>query len=654
MAVALVVLFHAGVPGVRGGYVGVDVFFVISGFVITGLLLRERAASGRTSVVQFYARRCRRILPAATVVIVATVILGHLLLGPVSGSSVAGDGRWAALFLANFHFMAIGTNYFSTQALPSPLQHYWSLAVEEQFYLVYPTVLIVIAGAGRRARLRARLTGVLAVVTTLSFALSVVQTSSNQTVAYFSPFTRAWELALGALIALATPRIARLPSAVASCVGWLGLAAIVVSAMVFTNHSAYPGSLVALPVLGAGLVIAAGTARPRRGVETLLGRASFRWLGQRSYSLYLWHWPVLVLAAERTGKVALPVADNLLLIGVAIVLAAASYSFVENPIRRARLTPGRSILGGASLVLTAVVVSMLFLGSGAPASVTGRIPAAADSQVVTREVDAARHIASVSSSIRRAHYGADYFQGESTIPLRCWAGFSAASVPICPFGDQSSSRLMVLYGDSHALMWVPAFRALANASHWRLVLFAKVGCPATWVDNPQYHCVQWHRWVSGWINRAKPDVLVISQSDLQTVPGPTASEPISYSTAQWHAGLDELFRSFRVPSMRTVLLGTTPVPTQPTPGCLGAHPSDVQACWTPVSAAIPSFSSVDRSTALADGVQFVDTTPWFCSSVCTPIIGDYVVYDDWSQHISGPWVSYLRVVLRQSLQSAMQ
>ncbi len=211
LAVLLVVLYHAGLPRLTGGYVGVDVFFVISGFVITGLLLRERRSTGGTSIIDFYARRVRRILPAATLVIVATVIGAFVVLGTVSGVSAANDGRWAAAFLANFHFEATGTDYLTARLPPSPLQNYWSLSVEEQFYVVYPTLVLIIASLRGRLDVRARLAILLGGVIVPSYWLSVVQTSAHPAAAYFSPFTRAWELALGALVAVGTSWLRKLP-----------------------------------------------------------------------------------------------------------------------------------------------------------------------------------------------------------------------------------------------------------------------------------------------------------------------------------------------------------------------------------------------------------------------------------------------------------
>ncbi len=364
------VLYHAGVPRLTGGYIGVDVFFVISGFVITGLLLRERQGTGRTSLLGFYARRCRRILPAATLVILVTVLLTYVFLGVVEGNNVANDGRWAAAFLSNFHFEAVGTNYLSSLRPPSPLQNFWSLGVEEQFYLVFPALFLGVAAIRNAGSLRVRLTFVLASVIVMSYLLSIAQTSSNPAAAYFSPFTRAWELALGALIAVNTTWLKRLPVQLATAVTWLGLVAIVYAAFNFNSQTAYPGSLVAIPVVGAGLIIAGGVAVPRSGTEVVLGLAPCRWLGKISYSLYLWHWPILVIAAEHAGKNTLPFSHNILPILVAVLASVATYRWVENPIRHSRLSPRRSVMMGLTLVISTILTLTLIIRTEAASAAT--------------------------------------------------------------------------------------------------------------------------------------------------------------------------------------------------------------------------------------------------------------------------------------------
>ena len=360
VAILLVVLFHAGIPGISGGFVGVDVFFVISGFVITGLLLREHEASRRTSLLNFYGRRARRIIPAASLVIIVTVLAAYHYLGSLTGHETAVDGQWAALFLANFHFAASETNYLASQRPPSALQNYWSLAVEEQFYIVYPTIFVIVARFARGISLRARLAILLLAVMTASYTFSIVFTSANASSAFYSPLTRAWELALGGLVAVAGNSLRRLPQSLSSLISWLGLGAIVVTSTTLTSASVYPGALVAIPVLGSALVIAGGATQPPWGVECILRQRPFQLLGLISYSLYLWHWPVLVIATQHRGATSLPVWDNVLLLLLATVLAIGSYRFLENPVRHSKFLMQRrwvSLVMGLCLVVTTLAVT---------------------------------------------------------------------------------------------------------------------------------------------------------------------------------------------------------------------------------------------------------------------------------------------------------
>ncbi len=365
VAILLVVLFHAGVPRITGGFVGVDVFFVLSGFVITGLLLREHAASGKTRLLAFYGRRSRRILPAATLVIMLTILASYRWLGYLIGNDTARVGRTASLFYANFHFISTGTDYLSSQAPPSALQNYWSLSVEEQFYLLYPTLFILAALSWKRVGIRPKLTILLVFSVMASFAWSIHQTSANSVAAFFSPFTRAWELALGALVAVASLQLAKLPRTLAAVMTWAGLGGILVAAFTYSSATPYPGAAVALPVISTALIVAGGMARPMAGAEVLLRVPPFQWMGKLSYSLYLWHWPILIIAAQHVGH-SLSVEDNLLLVFVALGLSVGSYFLVENPIRHWKFltrSSGRSVSLGALLIALSLALATFEIAS---------------------------------------------------------------------------------------------------------------------------------------------------------------------------------------------------------------------------------------------------------------------------------------------------
>jgi len=321
VAVLLVVLDHGGVPFLQGGYVGVDVFFVLSGYLITGLLLRQAGRDGRIRLSDFYVRRARRILPAAVLTLVVTDLAAHQLLNLVRAREAVGDSVWAAFFMANVHFARAGSDYFAQGQPPSPVQHYWTLAVEEQFYLVWP---IVLAGVLAVPFLRRRLLWIVLAAAAGSLAWSIHSTATDATYAYFSTVTRAWELALGAALAIAAPRLR-------GAAAWLGLACICIAAVAFSSSTPFPGYAALLPTIGAALVIAAAPGSGSR----LLSLAPFRYVGDRSYAFYLWHWPVLVIAAEYVGH-DLSTAVRLGLLAGAFGLSILSYAFFENPIRQMR------------------------------------------------------------------------------------------------------------------------------------------------------------------------------------------------------------------------------------------------------------------------------------------------------------------------------
>jgi peptidoglycan/LPS O-acetylase OafA/YrhL len=375
IAVLLVIASHAGVTLLAGGYVGVDVFFVLSGFLITGLLLREYLSSGRISITRFYARRIRRILPAGTLVLLATLLGTYLYLGSNGASRVAGDAQWSALFASNVRFIELGTNYMSAQLPPSPLQHFWSLAVEEQFYAVWPVLIIMTAWLAKGAHLRKTLGAILVLLVVVSLTWSIWQTPNDAAVAYFSPLTRVWELAAGALLAVATPALLRLPSRLGVAMSVIGVAAIMASGLLFNDATPFPGYAAALPVAGAALAVAGGTCAPGLGAEVLLRLRPFQWLGMLSYSLYLWHWPLLTIAKEAAGRDLLP-GETALFCLLALVLSIATFWLIENPVRNSRWLKRRSPLislgVGACLVLASFGVATGMIAAFATHSVSPR------------------------------------------------------------------------------------------------------------------------------------------------------------------------------------------------------------------------------------------------------------------------------------------
>ena len=351
VAILAVVLYHAHVGAVPGGYVGVDVFFVISGYLITGHLWREVRERRALSFSGFYGRRIRRLLPASFLVLAVTAIASAVILPPLTARSVLKDGLACALYVGNYRFAFVSTNYLTASAPPSPFQQYWSLGVEEQFYLIWPAVLLCASMAWRRRPSRTSAVAVLGVIAVSSCAFSVWLTNANQPWAFFSLPTRAWELAVGGLVALCAPELGRLRGR--PLVGWIGLGLVAWAVFTYTSTTAFPGTAALVPVLGAAAIIAAGCGdRPDRGPVQILRTSPMQVVGRVSYSWYLWHWPFLILVPDALGH-PLSLEQNLGVAGLSFLVAVATFVVIERPVRlSAWLTarPRRSLGLGAGAV----------------------------------------------------------------------------------------------------------------------------------------------------------------------------------------------------------------------------------------------------------------------------------------------------------------
>ena len=300
VAVLLVVAYHARVPGFAGGFVGVDVFFVLSGYLITGLLLRELRQSGTISLPAFYARRARRLLPAALLVLFVTLVLAVVVLPPLQVGDVGGDIAAAALYVSNMRFGIQATDYFQAAQAPSPVLHYWSLGVEEQFYLFWPAIVLLVSHGAVRFGRRVGLTVI--AISIASFLLAAWLTGVDEPWAFYLLPTRAWELGIGATLAVGAVRLSAIPGLLGTASGWAGIGLIVLSGVVLSVNTPYPGTAALLPTIGSAFVILAGIRAMPWGAGRLLSTALPRFLGRISYSLYLWHWPLLILPEAAIGQ----------------------------------------------------------------------------------------------------------------------------------------------------------------------------------------------------------------------------------------------------------------------------------------------------------------------------------------------------------------
>ncbi|HEY2504183.1 MAG TPA: acyltransferase family protein [Mycobacterium sp.] len=683
VAVVAVVLFHADVPGVGGGYVGVDVFFVISGFLITGLLWREVSTAGTVRLRRFYGARARRLLPASAMVGVATAIGSAVLLPPLQAQSVLLDGVYSALYVGNYRFGLQLRNYFDAHLPPSPFQHYWSLGVEEQFYLVWPALILGTAWLIRRVRRRTRADAasskipylvVLALVGAVSFALSLVVTYVVSAVAFFSLPTRAWELAVGGLVALTAGQWRRLPATPAAIVGWGGLALILLACTLLSATTPFPGTAALLPVLGAALVIGAGCAAPSQGCERVLALSPMRAVGRVSYSWYLWHWPVLLLAPPLLGH-PLGLAGRLVLVFVSGGLAVLTLRLIENPFRFAaplrRSAIGSLALGGAATAVAVCVgVALLVsaptpVGRGAPAAaltVTAS-PPPAGSTVDAYDAAVRQAFAQVQAAVAT---GADlkavpsnlnppltaWKAGTDAIRNSCLRGFFQVGHRECATGDTASTTTVALLGDSHAAMWAPALQQVAEQRHWRLETLARAGCvPMNLpITNPLLriiykNCEQGRRQFIGRLRAEHPRLVMLSMfrgygPGYGWTPGFTSYDPA------WIDSLTRLVQQLRGTGAQVLVLGPIPDPHSEVPNCLSGDLDDATACSPPRSTAVnePGIAAESNATK-AGGGHYADLTKLFCTADrCPVIVGNTLVYVDWN-HVTPEYSRLLASVI---------
>ena len=489
VAVLLVLGYHAGLPFLPGGFVGVDVFFVISGFLITGLILREVDRTGRLSLGRFWARRARRLLPATAVVLAAVAALTLAFLPVTRWPSIGWDLLTSSLYVVNWRLAEESVDYLAADAAPSPVQHFWSLAVEEQFYVIWPVLILVLVWLHRRSgwSLRRTLTGGIMLLAVPSFVWGVHLAAVDPGRSYFVSTTRVWELAVGALLALVGHRMARLPVVAAHLIGWIGAAAIVVAALRFDAATPFPGYAALAPTLGAAAVLAAGTAYSGRGVGRLLSVPPMRDIGTLSYSLYLWHWPLLVAATAAWGREdgTLWTPVGVMVVGASVVPAWLTYRVVEAPLHHARMFarfPWRAAVLG--VVCTAVgAAAAVVVYASVPAADTAS-PAEAPGAAVLGDDPAsdpdAEPVDSVEVMVPDVLSAGD---DEPTLDgENCILDTFEDTLHVCEYGPADAEVTVAVVGDSKMDQWIPAIEKIADERGWRLLTYLKDACPLAQVD----------------------------------------------------------------------------------------------------------------------------------------------------------------------------
>jgi peptidoglycan/LPS O-acetylase OafA/YrhL len=633
VAILAVLAFHAGVPFLRGGFVGVDVFFVISGFLITGLLMREHGAHGRINLAGFYARRARRLLPAALLVIAVTMGASILFLSVLRHADVAGDAAAAALYVSNYRFALTATDYFAADTPPSPLLHFWSLGVEEQFYLFWPLLLI----AALRLFGPRRIWIGVAIVTVASFIASVVVTGIEPAWAFYSLPTRAWQIGLGSLIAAAlVARPVLLPRTVALVLGPLGLLCIGAAVVLIDDRVAYPGWWALLPVLGAVMVVLAGE-HDRTPTGSVLSSAVPRFFGRISYSLYLWHWPLLVIVPIALDRGGLRL--KLVLALVAIGVAVLSTRYVENPFRGAgrsvkQATNRRTLVTAGLLSLALATSTMLVAGNvTSPQAGPIRLPALPEASGAPPAVLTPLWVGALPADVQPPLIDAPTDRGDLG-PDQCQTPSRETALRDCAYGPEDAATTVVLFGDSHAGMWLPAAQRLAEANGWRVIPLVKFGCTpvefTVW-DNTLKRafteCDEWRDMAIARIQELQPDLTLMVTSRGYEISDEDGNPLADGKLGVWRDRYVETLRRLETMSRRVVVIGETPHMPEDPLECIARH-QRLEDCEVPFGVAVhEEYRAMERAAAAEAGVQLIDTIEWVCpGDRCPLVLGDYLVY----------------------------
>ena len=581
LAAILVLLFHANLVG--GGYIGVDIFYVISGYLITGLILREIEDRGSLNFRAFYLRRIKRLLPTSFSILMVTALVSWALYPGTMRDELGKDIFAAAVYVSNFLFAFWQMDYQNLNAIPPVVIHFWSLAVEEQFYLFWPVIVLIAFKLGGRRRLFQTIAG----ITLFSFLFSHYLTSHSPIWAFYSLPTRAWELGIGALL-LAIPSKYRL----SVVYPWAALALILYATFFYTDKTPFPGTAAIAPVLGTAAAIASISSWPKI-LNFFSNLRLTQWLGEISYPLYLWHWPLLVIPMVYLGR-GLHIYERALAILATLLLADLTHRYIEQPLRHISLSP-RKIVSGA--VIASVIATGTGLGITASANNT------------------------ITLSTGESYSLAEIMAKPQVYLDDCHVNNGETISGDCSYGPKSESKV-VLFGDSHAAQWMPVLEELAYEKNFTLISLTKSACPGpavVKVETGAYKnadCSKWRENSIARIKALKPMAVLVSGMQHFEMPSGYASR-----ADWWREGEAKTFAALQGASKHIIYISDTPHPQRDIPSCIAA--GRVDKC-----------NSTEPSEAIfSPGWQQINPTSWFCAQTCPAVISGVVVYRD-ASHIS--------------------
>jgi len=645
IAVVLVLLCHAQLPFAEGGFIGVDVFYVLSGFLITGLIATEVERDGRVSIRGFYARRAKRLLPLAGTVLVFVAIVSLFVYGTARQVDVGGDIVAAALFVLNWRFIQQGTDYFAFESgMISPIQHYWTLAVEEQFYILWPLLLLAVGLFAIRfgRHLKRSMLMVIVPIAIASLVYGLSYTQSHPDSAFFSTFARGWELAFGAVLALTLPKTIKLPRLASTLLAVSGLVVIIGSAFVMKEADPFPGWRALLPVMATIALLVAGASTTSGPVGRLLSTSPFQYVGRISYSLYLWHWPFVVFAISIWGQLS----PGWLVVATlaSVIPAAISHKLIEEPFHLSKilaLRPNRALALGAACIVTSVVGGLGLAHNNVDVDEISAESAKGAAVIRPGHFPVENRV----TRIRPSPFKADRDKGQM-FEDECLVMRSTVESGSCTYGDPDSDVTVVLLGDSHAMQYFPALDVIAEQKGWKLVGLTRADCTPADVD-VEDHCDQWRENSMRRIAEEQPAMVVIStatagQEDVTIEDGTkvTGDQRVPYLEDGLVRTIDDLQQM----GAKVTLIGDqVKAPSLPHE-CVAENLNNLRAC---------AFDNdprperaFDRGAARIAGIKMIDPVPMLCKKkICPAVIGNVLVYRD-SYHLTAtysatlaPWLS---------------
>lgn len=620
IAVLLVVAYHAGLPGFAGGYLGVDVFFAISGYVITLALLRQHQLRGRISIVEFSLGRIRRLVPT-TLVVVGTTLVALWFVAPRASLGEARTQAIAAVLgVENLRFAAAGVNYLADES-PAPFLHFWSLGIEEQFYLAWPVLLLLLlkTAGGRR---RALPVAIVSIFCLASFASAVILTTEFAPWSFYLPVTRAWELGAGCVLALATRETSVTESRKSRIPGWTGAVGVLVAVAFMGPSTPHPSWPTLVPVTATVLILLS-PGFGRGSVGRTLSHSALTAIGDRSYSLYLWHWPALVVPVIALGRPATP-AEVVLSLLLAVALSECTFRWVEP--RRRTHTP--SVRQRATTTTTARTVWTAGAAASAVlliALMVGATPVTAKVNTSVPWAEVTPDLADISGSVPRVYADGCHLERRET------------ETHTCQFGPADADFQVVLLGDSHAAQWFSPLEEAVTQRGGALTSLTKSACPVldlelrdTTLQRPYEECSTWRDDVMRRSIALAPDLVVLSAA------GPGYRNEVSTDGSfdrAWAASYARTVEQFRqaLPNSAVVVLGETPRWSVAPVLCVTAPLPSSQACSAPVDELVDDdLATAERTAVEQAGASYVATVPWLCDDRCTPVVDGTFAYRDTS------------------------